>query len=62
MGTIRVGMYSTIVNIWREEEKENIALEEHRSQRKQFVGEWILIHCLHCRELRWGGQGGRDRE
>lgn len=55
-------MYSTIVNIWREEEKEKIALEEHRSQRKQFVGEWILIHCLHCRELRWGGQGRRDRE
>ena len=63
MGNIRVGVHSTLINVWSKEENEKIATEEHRGLRNWFVREWILIQYFtpQRREME-EGQGIRDRE
>jgi len=63
MGNTRMGVHSTLINLWSKEEKEKIATEEHRGLRNWFVGEWILTQYFtpQRREME-EGQGIRDRE
>ena len=63
MGNTRVGVCSTLINLWSKEEKEKVAEEEHRGLRNRFVGKWILIQYFtpQRREVE-EGQGIRDSE